>query len=293
MLKDPTPQYRGRFAPTPSGPLHFGSLFVALASWLDARHHQGEWWLRIDDIDPPRQQAGAADIICRQLEAAGLEWDKKILQSQRSSHYLAAIEQLLDEGHAFHCRLSRKQLAAIPQGHPGKSAAVAATRNSAVRLAVDDQELQLNDLYQPSYLINLQTIGGAFVIHRRDRYFAYHLACAVDDAQLGMTHIIRGADLLATTAQQQLVMQRLGYPTPLYGHLPLIMDGKDKLAKASGAASISDMPAPLLLCKALAALGMSPPASLTKAPVTAILDWGVAHWPQAELPQTPLDINQL
>ena len=285
--------YRGRFAPTPSGPLHFGSLVTALGSWLDARQQQGEWWLRIDDIDPPREQPGAADTICRQLDAFGLGWDKKLLQSQRSDHYQAAIEQLLAQGDAFHCALSRTELAAFPDGHPGKSVGVTAAPDTAIRLAVDANTHRYHDLFQPHYSANLQALGGAFVIRRRDGLFAYHLACAVDDAQLGMTHVLRGADLLASTPQQCWLLHCLHQPLPCYGHLPLVLEKGVKLGKSVGSAQLDPAQRETSLLRAMHALGMTPPADLAQASVADILAWGVAHWSRDSLPSAATDIHQI
>lgn len=285
--------YRGRFAPTPSGPLHFGSLVTALGSWLDAHQQQGEWWLRIDDIDPPRQQSGAADTICRQLDAFGLGWDKKILQSQRGAHYQAAVEQLLAQGDAFYCALSRQQLADFPQGHPGKTVAVPAAPDTAIRLAVDITTRRYHDLFQPDYSANLQELGGAFVIHRRDGLFAYHLACAVDDAQLGMTHVLRGADLLASTPQQCWLLHCLRQSAPCYGHLPLVLEDGEKLGKSAGSAQLDLAQRQTLLLRAMTALGLAPPADLAQAGVADILAWGVAHWCRDTLPTAAIDIHQV
>ena len=286
------PAYRGRFAPTPSGPLHFGSLVAALASWLDARQQGGEWWLRIDDIDPPREAPGAATRICQQLEAHGLHWDKKLHQSTRHDRYQAAIDQLLAQGQAFYCRLSRQQLVDYPQ-HPGISVAVAAASDTAIRLAVSSGNRRYQDLLLPDYQADLQALGGAFVIRRRDGLFAYHLACAIDDASLGMTHILRGADLRDATPQQQWIMQCLSLPLPAYGHLPLIVDGADKLSKSSGSASLRDDQAAAQLLRALTALGQQPPSQLQGAGVADILDWGVAHWSRARLPSGAIDIHRV
>lgn len=292
MILQESVLYRGRFAPTPSGPLHFGSLVTALASWLDARAHDGEWWLRIDDIDPPRQQAGAIDRICYQLESLGLCWDKKILQSSRHQAYAAAIDTLLNSGNAFYCRLSRRQLAAFPQGHPGRSAAVSDSHNAAVRLCVCDHIQDYSDLIAPAYRVNLQARGGAFVIRRRDGLYAYHLACALDDADFGMTHVIRGADLLAATPQQCHLLASLGRSTPLYGHLPLVVENGVKLGKSLGSAAIDTRSPGQTLWRALAILGQRPPASLENATVTAILDWGVIHWEQALIPSQSIELPQ-
>lgn len=284
--------YKGRFAPTPSGPLHFGSLVTALASWLDAHYHQGEWYLRIDDIDPPREQPGAADTICYQLDNFGLHWHKKIYQSQRHSAYQAAIEKLLAHQTAFYCRLSRRQLAARQYGHPGKIAAVVDDKDCAIRVIVDNQTRTYRDRFQPDYQVNLQTLGGAFVICRRDGLFAYHLACAVDDTEFGITSVIRGADLLTSTAQQQHIMRLLGQLPPSYGHTPLITAANDKLATSCGYTAINIQQSSALLYDALRCLGLAPPCSLTNATVTDILAWGIAHWPP-DHPSASIDIHHL
>ncbi len=287
-----SPTYRGRFAPTPSGPLHFGSLTTALASWLDARYHHGEWWLRVDDIDPPRQKAEYITTICRQLETLGLVWDKRLLQHSRYEAYRAARDALLASGEAFYCDLSRRQLREMNDCHPGISVACAPAEGLNVRLAVPDQPRIYGDLFLSPYTVNLQTEGGAFVVWRRNGMVAYQLACAVDDGELGITHVIRGRDLLASTPRQQQVMHTLGLTAPTYGHLPLMVDGADKLSKSTGSADL-DMTRPAaLLWQALHALGQRPPADLPQS-VSAILDWGVANWSPERLPQQPVDIHQL
>ena len=170
--------YRGRFAPTPSGPLHFGSLVTALAGWLDARYHGGQWLLRIDDLDPPRQQPGAVDTILRQLDAFQLHWDgEPVYQSRRSDRYQRAVDTLLAGGKAFYCTLSRKQLKALDHIHPGPAVAQPPGPDRAVRLAVPDTPLWLDDRLQGRVHADLALEGGAFVIRRRDGLFGYQLAC--------------------------------------------------------------------------------------------------------------------
>lgn len=289
-----TTTYRGRFAPTPSGPLHFGSLTVALASWLDARNHDGEWWLRIDDIDPPREQPGAADMICRQLEQFGLHWDRKVTQRPRHALYQQAIDQLLQQGDAFYCRLSRTDLEKHHHNqHPGSHVAVPPAPGTAIRLAVPDLPITLTDGFQPTRTVNLQQLGGAFVIRRRDGLFAYHLTTAVDEIDMGMTHIIRGADLLESTALQLHVMHCLGHTPPHYSHLPLVVDRGQKLAKSLGSASIGSKSSPALLLSALQAIGLPPDPALTNAPVADILCWGLHQWPRAQVPVEPVELRSL
>ena len=285
--------YRGRFAPTPSGPLHFGSLVAALASWLEARHAGGEWLVRVDDLDPPREVPGAADTILRQLETFGLHWDGPVrYQSQRHFAYQEAVDTLLDSGHAFHCRLTRKQLADLDHNHPGISAAVPAAADTAIRLQVPDRELRYLDAIQGRISNNLHQDGGAFVIRRRDGLFGYQLACALDDADDGITHVLRGADLLDSTLRQRWLLECLGRPAPDYAHLPVITDGRDlKLSKSAGSEALDPARANLLLTAALRCIGLQPPSDLQGASPAELLAWGTAHYPDHQWPagrQQPL-----
>lgn len=285
--------YRGRFAPTPSGPLHFGSLVAALASWLEARHADGEWLVRVDDLDPPREVPGAADNILRQLDAFGLHWDGPVrYQSQRRAAYQNAVEQLLDSGHAFHCRLTRKQLATLNHNHPGISAAVSAADDTAIRLQVPDQALTYQDGIQGTISNNLHHDGGAFVIRRRDGLFGYQLACALDDADDGITHVLRGADLLDSTLRQRWLLECLGRPAPDYAHLPVVTDGRNlKLSKSRGSDALAADRASQLLSAALRCMGLQPPSDLQGANPATLLAWGTAHYPDHQWPagrQQPL-----
>lgn len=285
--------YRGRFAPTPSGPLHFGSLVAALASWLEARHAGGEWLVRVDDLDPPREVPGAADTILRQLETFGLYWDGPVrYQSQRHSAYQHAVETLLNSGHAFHCRLTRKQLAALNHNHPGISAAVSAADDTAIRLQVPDRALTYQDGIQGTISNNLHHDGGAFVIRRRDGLFGYQLACALDDADDGITHVLRGADLLDSTLRQRWLLECLGRPAPDYAHLPVVTDGRDlKLSKSAGSEALNPALTSQLLTAALRCMGLQPPSDLQGASPAALLAWGTAHYPNHQWPagrQQPL-----
>ncbi len=253
------PRYRGRFAPTPSGPLHLGSLAMAVASWLDARRQHGEWLLRIDDIDPPREQPGAADSILRQLDAFALHWDGPVhYQSQRHEAYEAAVQQLLASGDGFYCQLSRRDLEAIGNLHPGKSIAVTSAKDTAVRLAVTTEPVCFDDRFQGRQCLDLSLHEGAFVIRRRDGLYAYQLACALDDADLAITDVVRGIDLLDSTPRQIHVLDRLGRTLPRYGHLPVVLgaDGQ-KLSKSAGAAAIKGDRAAQTLQQALSHLGIN------------------------------------
>ena len=271
------PRYRGRFAPTPSGPLHFGSLVMALASWLDARRHQGEWLLRIDDIDPPREQPGAADSILQQLDAFALHWDGPVhYQSQRHQAYEAAVQQLLATGDAFYCQLSRRELDAMGNLHPGRSAAIRSTADAAVRLAVPTEPVCFDDRFQGRQCLDLNRQEGAFVIRRRDGLYAYQLACALDDADLAITDVVRGMDLLDSTPRQIHVLDCLGRTAPRYGHLPVVLgtDGH-KLSKSSGAAAIEDGQTPQTLKLALSHLGIEVDADKPERMLDAALQIGL------------------
>ena len=285
--------YRGRFAPTPSGPLHFGSLVAALASWLEARAHQGLWLVRIDDLDPPREVPGAADTILFQLEQFGLYWDGSVhYQSQRHDAYQQAIEQLLRQQDAFYCSLTRKELAALDHHHPGSAVATDASADAAIRLAVPDRQLCYQDGIQGRVCNNLHRDGGAFVIRRRDGLFGYQLACALDDADDGITHVLRGADLLDSTLRQRWLLECLGRTAPHYAHLPVVTDGRDtKLSKSGGSQALDPGRASQLLSAALHCMGLQPSTDLHGASPTTLLEWGKLHYPQHQWPpgrQQPL-----
>lgn len=253
-----TPCYRGRFAPTPSGPLHLGSLVMALASWLDARQQQGEWLLRIDDIDPPREVAGAADTILYQLDAFALHWDGPVhYQSQRLPAYASAVQQLLNSGDAFYCQLSRKELEVLGNIHPGASLACHSSDDAAVRLAVPSTAICFDDRFQGQQCYRLDQQEGAFVIQRRDGYYAYQLACALDDADMAITDVVRGIDLIDSTPRQVHVLNCLQRTAPHYGHLPVVLDNNGKkLSKSCAAAAIKANQVPSTLQKALQLLGL-------------------------------------
>lgn len=278
--------YRGRFAPTPSGPLHFGSLVTALAGWLDARYHGGQWLLRIDDLDPPRQQPGAVDTILRQLDAFQLHWDgPPVYQSRRGDHYQRAVDTLLAEGKAFYCTLSRKQLKALDHIHPGPAVAQPPGPDRAVRLTVPDTPLWLDDRLQGRVHADLALEGGAFVIRRRDGLFGYQLACALDDAEMAITDVVRGSDLLASTLRQQWVLECLGKAAPCYAHLPVVMDpAGGKMSKSAGAAALDSERPGGFLFTALGYVGLTPPSTLRDAGVAEQLAWARANWTPAHQP---------
>ncbi len=281
-------RYIGRFAPTPSGYLHFGSLIAALASYLDARSVGGLWLLRMEDIDPPREMPGAQRAIVETLQSYGFEWDGDMLrQSERQAAYRDAIERLLDEGLAYACTCSRKQLEGYPGPYPGFCrAAGRSLEDAAIRLRVPDREYVFIDRVQGEFRQHLGREVGDFVIRRRDGLIAYQLAVVLDDAWQGVTDVVRGADLLDSTPRQLYLQEVLGLPRPRYLHLPLIIqpDGH-KLGKSYRSPPLQAQEASPLLLRALRALGQQPPAELDGALPADILGWAVAHWNAARIPR--------
>lgn len=235
------PRYRGRFAPSPTGPLHLGSLLAALVSYLEARRQGGEWWVRIEDLDPPRTQPGASDAILRSLEAHGLVWDSSVMhQSQRDDAYQNAIEVLADQDQLFWCRCSRKQLA----GHavyPGTCRACRQPRaDAAIRFQAPDIDDDFIDLFQGPQRTALARDYGDVVIRRRDGLFAYQLAVVVDDADQGMTDIVRGIDLLSSTFWQRALYRALGHKCPSHAHFPVLVHAGQKLSKQNFAPALNN-----------------------------------------------------
>lgn len=244
METPPRPAYRGRFAPTPSGPLHLGSLLTALASWLDAKHRHGAWLLRIDDLDRARCPEGADDAILRQLEAHGLHWDEAPrYQTRHVAEYRESLHRLAQAGRLYACTCSRallKQAAgAGPDGpvYPGtcRDAGIPLERGS-VRARVPDRERCFDDAWQGRQCRNLAREVGDFVVRRRDGAIAYQLACAVDEPAQRITHVVRGADLLGSTFCQLWAQHELGHRAPEYAHLPVLTDARGrKLSKQNHA----------------------------------------------------------
>jgi glutamyl-Q tRNA(Asp) synthetase len=292
--------YVGRFAPSPSGPLHLGSLLAAVASFLDAHSHGGVWLVRMEDIDPPREQAGAADEILTQLQQFGLAWDNDVLfQSQRLDAYAAALMQLANEGLCFRCECTRSALREngnVYSGqcrHYGVSARDlqyadkdSSSSDAAIRVRVSRETYSLQDRIQGYYSQKLASEVGDFVVRRKDRLFAYQLAVVVDDAYQGITDIVRGIDLLESTPRQLYLQECLGYQTPRYAHLPIIVDAAgDKLSKQSFAPSLQPERAQKQLHQCLDLLGLSPPRTLIDSSVDTILAWGIEHWDIQAVPK--------
>jgi glutamyl-Q tRNA(Asp) synthetase len=289
----------GRFAPSPTGPLHFGSLVTAVGSFCLARQGGGRWLLRIEDLDMPRVVSGAADEIIRTLESLGLEWDGEVVwQSRRVPAYEAALARLRERGLVFACGCSRQEiLASAP--HPGeegplypgtcRSGLAIGRRPRALRIRVPDEVVCFADgLYGPVQQCLASAVGD-FVLRRADGLFAYQLAAVVDDAESGVNQVVRGADLLTSTPRQIYLHSCLGNPLPHYVHLPLVLapDG-EKLSKRHGAVvADSTREGGTLLWQALHFLGQAVPADLKDAPPRTILAWGVAHFALDRVPLQP------
>lgn len=286
MTGEPPPAtYVGRFAPSPTGPLHFGSLLAAVASYLDARSNSGRWLLRIEDIDPPRAQAHADTEIVQALEAYGFEWDGEIhYQSRRIEAHRAIIRRLLDAGLAYPCGCSRQDLAACRRGplgiiYPGRCRSGCDAPETAIRLRTDDRPVEFADRLQGLQRQRLESESGDFVILRRDGRIAYQLAVVADDFDQGITHVVRGIDLMPSTPRQIFLQQRLGYATPSYAHVPVAENpAGEKLGKSTGAPAIPRDEVRPTLVAALSALGQRPPADLVTTSLDALWDWASRHW---------------
>jgi len=277
--------YIGRFAPSPTGPLHFGSLVAAVASYLQARAHNGLWLLRIEDIDPPREQVGATDLILRALEAYGFEWDgEPIYQGQSAKAHEAALQSLLDRNLAYHCSCSRKDLTDAPVGplgkiYPGTCRKGFAGAETAIRLRTNDEPISFVDELQGVQSQRLESESGDFIIKRRDGLIAYQLAVVVDDELEGVTEIVRGIDIMDSTPRQIWLQRLLAYRTPRYVHIPVIThpDG-DKLSKLTGSPGLPFEGIPEVLVGALQALQQNPPGDLGKCELSDIWQWALEHW---------------
>lgn len=277
--------YVGRFAPSPTGPLHFGSLLAAAASYLQAKSRDGLWLVRMEDIDPPREPPGADSLILRALEAYGFAWDGPVLyQSTQGAWHRELIDRLVAEGSAYPCGCSRRDLADAARGplgliYPGTCRRGTAASRTAIRARTDDEPIAWDDLLQGRQCQRLESESGDFVIRRRDGLIAYQLAVAADDSAQGITQVVRGIDLMESTPRQIHLQRLLGFATPGYAHVPVATDARGrKLSKSNGARAVPlGEPRPVLL-RALRALGQQPPAELAGADLDAIWTWARAHW---------------
>ncbi|TBW49677.1 tRNA glutamyl-Q(34) synthetase GluQRS [Marinobacter halodurans] len=283
-----TSKYRGRFAPSPTGPLHFGSLVTGLASYLEARTRTGTWLVRIEDLDPLREPPEAAGQILRSLERHGLHWDEAVrFQSERHDAYAAVIRQLLADDRAYCCTCSRKELSAHGGQHPGdcRNRKAVPEAPHAVRLKLEDCTLSWQDRLLGPQAQVLRAERDDPVLQRKEGFYAYQLAVVVDDIDQGMTDIVRGSDLLETTAAQLKLFDWLGAPAPSYLHIPVILNATgQKLSKQTYAPALDDSRPVENLWQALQALGQQPPEDLLGAAPGAILEWARTHWSAKRLP---------
>lgn len=286
-------RHDGRFAPSPTGALHFGSLLAALASFLQARSHRARWHLRIEDLDSQRQIPGAADAIQHTLERFGLHWDGPVLyQGTRRAAYETALETLAAAGRTFACGCTRREALTGPQGLEGRIYA-GTCRNGlppgrearSIRVRVDDVRIAFTDQVQGEYGQRLAHDVGDFVLRRSDGFFAYQLAVVVDDAHSGIGEVVRGADLLTSTPRQIYLQHLLGLPRPNYLHLPVLVDSRgNKLSKHEQAPALSLEQPSRALSRALHCLGQPLPAELADAPPDEILAWAIRHWTPGRIP---------
>lgn len=279
--------YRGRFAPSPSGFLHFGSLVTALASFLDAKStfssegKQGAWLVRIEDIDPPREKVGATSAILKTLEAFGLHWDENVLyQSQQSERYRNTLNDLHLKNLSYYCQCTRKDIKEIGGIYQGHCRTLDLEKyNSATRLINKKRLYQFQDIFQGYVTCDKNLANEDFIIHRKDQLFAYQLAVVLDDIHQNITHVIRGCDLLEPTARQLTLFSTLNSPVPRYGHVPLATTDRGyKLSKQNNAPAINNHnPQPTLL-RALQFLGQPTEPDLIHEKIEIVIDWAINHW---------------
>lgn len=283
------PDYIGRFAPSPTGALHFGSLVTALASFLDARAHGGMWLLRLEDLDPPREEPGASDLILEALRAHGLAWDGEVTwQSKRHPLYQKVLEDLDQSQQTYACACSRQRLQSLAGRYDGHCLHTKPKPGQpvAIKLKVGQATIDYIDRVQGPQTEPLTSPADDFVLRRKDHLFAYQLAVVVDDFKQGVTHVVRGSDLLDSTAKQIRLQQLLGYPTPRYAHLPVVLgDCGQKLSKQNLAEPLDLGRARDNLLRALGFLGQSPCGSLSRASVAEVLDWAVGYWFMDRVPK--------
>jgi len=285
--------YSGRFALSPTGPLHLGSLVAALGSYLDAKANSGLWLLRIEDIDPPREMAGAKELILRQLEDHGLYWDSTaIYQSQRLDTYQEYFDHLKNNQHLYACDCPRhriRDLNGIYDGHC-RDLNFSFDSDAAIRVLLSEKNIGWNDLILGPQSFSFDELGGDFIVRRRDGLFSYQLAVAVDDGLEGITHVIRGADLLDSTARQTYLHKLFGLSSPEYGHLPMVMNNQgQKLSKQTHAPELDSNKSRENLALALNILGQNPPRDISENSCEEILAWAIHHWNINSVPTKPVE----
>ena len=276
------PIYVGRFAPSPTGPMHFGSLVAAVSSYLDAKFNNGLWLVRVEDLDPPREPAGASELILNQLLTLGLEWDKEVLfQSKRIDAYQSALDELSEKSLTYRCDCTRGSIRAKGAIYDGycRTRIKAPRQNFAIRVRTSNTPIRFRDEIRGAFEQNLEKDVGDFVILRKDNLFAYHLAVVVDDDFQQITHIIRGSDLIDSTPRQIYLQKELGLKTPNYAHIPIAVNDQDvKLSKQNFSQGIEIKNASALVFKSLKFLGQDPPSVMIKASVQEQLQWAICNW---------------
>lgn len=285
----PESHYIGRFAPSPSGELHFGSLIAALGSYLQARAQQGTWRVRIEDIDPPREVPGAADTILRQLEHYGLHWDGEVLwQSRRHEAYREALDYLRQRGLSYYCTCTRARIQSIGGVYDGHCRLRHnGPENAALRLWQHQPVLHFHDRLRGDLYADEALAREDFIIHRRDGLFAYNLAVVVDDNFQGVTEIVRGADLIAPTVRQVSLYQQLGWQPPGYVHLPLALNSDgNKLSKQNHAPPLPEGDPRPVLIRALQFLNQDVTSNWQDLPTAALLERAVEKWDLSRVPET-------
>jgi glutamyl-Q tRNA(Asp) synthetase len=293
--------YRGRFAPSPTGPLHFGSLIAAVASYLEARTHGGKWLVRMEDLDKPREMPGAADDILSTLEFFGFEWDEEVVyQSRRQADYEDALRQLQAKGLVYPCACSRKEIADSVSSNPAlhgldglvypgtcRTGLAPGKTPRAWRIHTENAVITFDDAIQGHFSHILSQEVGDFVLKRADGFYAYQLAVVVDDAAQNISHVVRGADLLDSTSRQIYLQQMLGFTTPAYAHIPAATNAQgEKLSKQTLAPRLNKQQPQKDLWQALHFLGQNPPTELQQSSIGDLWQWAKLQWGLTNIPKT-------
>ncbi|OEF24621.1 tRNA glutamyl-Q(34) synthetase GluQRS [Vibrio rumoiensis] len=282
--------YIGRFAPSPSGPLHFGSLIAAFGSYFQAKSQQGQWLVRIEDLDPPREMPGASSLILNTLESYGLHWDGSVIyQSQRHQRYQEQIDSWLASGLAYYCQCTRKQIKQGGGFYLGtcRHKSQLTPEGCSVRLHVKQAIEQFTDQKHGVITIPHQLAQEDFIIKRRDGLFAYNLAVVLDDIDQGVTEVVRGADLIEPTGRQINLYRYLNQPEVSYIHLPLALDEHgNKLSKQNHAPAVDTHCAKETLIKVMLFLGFTLPDDFQSASIEQMIEWGCQHWSLQQLPNS-------
>lgn len=281
--------YIGRFAPTPSGPLHFGSIITALGSFLDARKKSGQWLLRIDDLDAHRVREGAKDSILRTLELLGLHWDGRVTyQSCRSDAYRKGLDLLQSKRLVYPCICTRREVKGKPYPGTCRQRNLDTDGSHALRLTVNGGKINLADRIHGNITADIQAISGDFIVRRSDNIFAYHLAAVIDDHWQNVNNIVRGCDLIESTICQVYLQSKLGLSRPDYCHLPMAVESNGKkISKSSRAQNVLLKSSPeTVLIKALEFLGHGPERELQGSSVEDIIQWGTDNWDITRVPKS-------